>query len=191
MSQQIHQPEYGGRRASRYGRQRGGEYVGRTTRGRTGGIGERTSRGESSSRGERATGSRGERTVRGGRGTRAGMMDFESGLTSDMRLALHDFVKAATVSEWCADLCLDHGQEMSECVRLCEDVADLATLNVKFISRDSPFGIEIAKTFAYAAEEAAEECSRHPHDHCQEAARVLDRAVDSTWKLVDTFEGGY
>lgn len=117
-----------------------------------------------------------------------GEMDFESALTSDMRLSLHDFVQAATVCEWCADRCLDHGPEMRECVRLCRDVASLASLNVAFLARDSPFGLAVAETFARAAAECADECARHPHAHCQECARVLDRAIDSTWRLIDAFE---
>lgn len=38
---------------------------------------------------------------------------FEDTLTREMRVALHDFVKATTVCNWCADHCL--GPEMEEC----------------------------------------------------------------------------
>lgn len=114
--------------------------------------------------------------------------EFESSLTSDMRLALHDFVQAATVCEWCADRCITEGPEMAECIRLCRDVADLALQNVQFMARDSPFGPEIAETFAIAAEECADECARHSQPHCQECANELRRAVDSTWRMLESFE---
>lgn len=109
---------------------------------------------------------------------------FEDTLTSEMRVALHDFVQTATVCNWCADECLGM-QEMEECARLCRDVADLASLNVAFISRDSVFGFELAETFVHAAEECEQVCSQHPHEHCQECAATLRRAIDSTWKMLD------
>jgi len=114
--------------------------------------------------------------------------DLRDALPGEMRLTLHDFVQAATVCEWCGDECLEEGPEMAECVRLCRDVADLAIQNVRFMTRGSVFGPDVAETFAYAAEECARECARHPHDHCQECASVLDRAVDSTWDMLDSLQ---
>ncbi len=34
--------------------------------------------------------------------------------------------------EWCAEKCPDEGVDMSRCIRLCRDVADLASDNVRF-----------------------------------------------------------
>jgi hypothetical protein len=126
-------------------------------------------------------------------GQRVGAMDeqgglrFEDTLNSETRVALEDFEKAARLCERCADECLgDAGME--QCARLCRDVADLATLNAQFISRDSLFGADIAETFAYAAEECEQECSQYPHEHCQECASVLRRATDSTWAMLNSFE---
>lgn len=110
-------------------------------------------------------------------------------LTDDMRLVLHDSVQAKNVCEWCADECIrEASPEMVECVRLCRDVADLAELNATFIARGSAFGPEIAEAFAIAAEECARECSRHEHSHCRECARVLERAVDSTWSMLGVLD---
>jgi hypothetical protein len=112
---------------------------------------------------------------------------FEDTLTRDMRVALHDFVEAMTVCNWCVDHCRGH-MEMEECARLCQDVADLAALNVQFLARDSTFGVDVAETFAYAAEECEQVCAQHPDPHCQECASVLRRAIDSTWAMLDSFE---
>jgi hypothetical protein len=114
---------------------------------------------------------------------------FEDKLNDQMRLALDDFYEAAKVTEWCADQCIDLGPEMADCIRLCRDVADLATLNIKFMSRDSAYGADLAETFAIVAEDCATECAQHSHDHCQECASVLSRAVDSTYKMLDSFAG--
>jgi hypothetical protein len=125
-----------------------------------------------------------------GRGTTSQVTSFEDVLTDEMRLALHDAVQAANVCEWCADECIGEGSpHMSECIRLCRDVADLASLNVTFLSRGSLVGPEVAEAFAIAAEECARECARHSHSHCQECASTLQRAADTTWKLLSAMEG--
>jgi hypothetical protein len=119
-----------------------------------------------------------------------GGRSLEDSISDEMRIALHDFVQAANVTEWCADQCIDEGPQMAECIRLCRDVADLASLNVKLLSRDSIFGPEAAEVFALAAQECAQECARHSHKHCQECAEVLERASRSTRKMLSSFEGG-
>ena len=125
-------------------------------------------------------------------GGQGGPMDMklEEGLTEEMRVVLHDLVQSATATEWCAERCIDEGPQMAECIRLCRDVGDLATLNVQFISRDSVFGPEAIEVFANAAEACAQECARHGHRHCQECAEVLSRAVQSTRKMLASFGGG-
>ncbi|WP_232687875.1 four-helix bundle copper-binding protein [Halobacterium zhouii] len=131
--------------------------------------------------------------MQGGRmeqGTSTQPRTLEDDLTEGMRITLYDATEAANTSEWCADECISEGSpEMSECIRLCRDVADLASLTARFISRGSLFGPDIAETFAVAAEECARECSRHSHAHCQETAYVLQRAADSTWALLDEMAG--
>lgn len=114
-----------------------------------------------------------------------GRLDFEDTLTLEMRVALHDIVEAATICNYCADACLGN-MEMEECARLCRDVADLASLSVQFLSRDSIFGVDVAESFAYAAEECERVCTQYPHDHCQECASALRRATDSTWAMLDS-----
>jgi hypothetical protein len=115
-------------------------------------------------------------------------IQFEDRLNNEMRVALHDFVEAATICNWCADECLGDAQ-MERCARLCRDVGDLAALNIQFMSRDSVFGPDLAETFAYAAEECRQECAQHQDDHCQECASVLGRAVESTWAMLDSLHG--
>lgn len=126
-----------------------------------------------------------------GQPTGAGLnLTLEEGISDEMRVALHDFVQSANVCEWCAERCIDEGPEMAECVRLCRDVADLATLNVKFLARDSVFGPQVAEAFVTAAEACAQECAQHRHKHCQECAEVLPRAARSVRKMLASFETG-
>lgn len=112
-------------------------------------------------------------------------MQFEYTLTRDMRVALHDFVEASTVCNWCADECLG---DMEECARVCRDVADLAALNAQFLARDSVFGADLAETFAYAAEECVDVCSQFSEPHCRECVSALRRAIDSTWAMLESLQ---
>jgi len=113
-------------------------------------------------------------------------MQLDQALTPEMEAALDAAHQALEVCEWCAERCIDHGPEMSECVRRCRDVAELAALHAKFIARDSVFGPDVATTFVAAAQECARECSTHAEPHCQECAQVLSQAVQATQAMLSS-----
>ena len=117
-----------------------------------------------------------------------GNLKLEEAINDEMRVALHDFVQSATAAAWCADQCIDEGPHMAECIRLCRDVANLATLNIQLLSRDSGFGPEAAEIFVLAAEACAQECAQHEPRHCQECAEELDRAARSTRKMLGSLD---
>lgn len=113
---------------------------------------------------------------------------LEQSLLPEMQQALQQFFEAAKVCEWCADRCAEEGQGMAECIRLCRDVADIASLNARFIARDSAAGPELAEVFTRFAQECARECARHPHGHCQDCARVLGQAVQSVQQMLQSLQ---
>jgi hypothetical protein len=126
-----------------------------------------------------------------GQQTRQGQQmeaSLEQAVPQEMLQALQQFNQAAKVCEWCADRCTGEGQEMAECLRLCRDVADVASLNARFIARDSSFGPDLAQLFISVAEECARECSQHSHGHCQDCARVLRQASQSTQRLLQSLQ---
>jgi len=112
---------------------------------------------------------------------------FDEDLTSELRVALHDFEEVTRTARWCVDKMIDHGPEMSSCIRVCQDLADLAHLNVDMITRDSIYGLEAALLFAAVAEDGLQVIEQHRMPHCQETADSVRRALDSTWQLVETF----
>jgi hypothetical protein len=109
---------------------------------------------------------------------------IEQSLPREMQAALEQFQNAATVCEWCAERCVGEGPMMAECLRLCRDVADIASLNARFVARDSPYGPELAEHFIRIAEACARECAQHQHPHCQDCARLLRDAVRTTEGLL-------
>ena len=97
----------------------------------------------------------------------------------DVQECIDNCLEAAQVCEWCADACAGEGEEMARCIRLCRDVADLATLHARFMARDSGYHTDLAAICADACEACAEECESHDHDHCQLCAEVLPKCVES------------
>ena len=96
-----------------------------------------------------------------------------------MQECIDNCLEAAQVCEWCADACVDEGEEMARCIRLCRDVADIATLPARWMARDSGSHRELAAVCADLCEECAKECAQHDHDHCQACAEILPDCAES------------
>lgn len=101
----------------------------------------------------------------------------ELDVSDEMKECIDNCWDATQACEWCADACLDEEMDMSRCIRLCRDVADLASMHARFMARSSNYHKQLAEDVADAAEECAEECSRH--DHCQVCADVLEECAES------------
>lgn len=81
---------------------------------------------------------------------------------------------AAQACEWCADECIQMGdEEMARCIELCRDVADLTTNHARFMVRQSDYSSDLAETCADACEDCADECEQFDSEHCQVCADVL------------------
>jgi len=109
---------------------------------------------------------------------------LDEGLTYEMQTALEATQRAEAACEWCAERCIDLGPEMATCLRLCRDVADLASLSTKAIARDSAHAPAIAEAFVAAAQACAQECRRHQHRHCQSCTEELSRAIGATQQML-------
>ncbi|MFC4246194.1 four-helix bundle copper-binding protein [Natribaculum luteum] len=97
----------------------------------------------------------------------------------EIERCIDDCFEAAQACEWCADECAGEGEEMARCIRLCRDVADLATMHARFMARNSNYSTQLAEACAGACEECAEECARHDHEHCQVCADVVRDCAES------------
>lgn len=104
-------------------------------------------------------------------------------LDDDARECLDNCLESAQVCEWCADECAAEDEPMTECIRLCRDVADIATLHARLMARDSAYSADLAAVCADACEACAEECAQHDHDHCQACADVLRDCVESCRRM--------
>ena len=96
-----------------------------------------------------------------------------------MEECIDNCFEAAQACEWCADECADLDDDMAGCIRLCRDVADVATLHARLMARDSAVESDLARTCAELCEECADECAAHDHDHCRTCADVLRECAES------------
>ncbi|WP_224449591.1 four-helix bundle copper-binding protein [Haloprofundus salilacus] len=102
-----------------------------------------------------------------------------SHLSDEQRDCIDNCFEATQVCEWCADECIDEGEGMERCIRLCRDVADVASMHARFMARNSNYSTHLAEVCAGACEECAEECEQHDHEHCQVCADVLRDCAES------------
>lgn len=100
-------------------------------------------------------------------------------LSDEQRDCIENCFEAAEVCEWCADECIDEGEGMERCIRLCRDVADVAAMHARFMARNSGYSSDLAEVCADLCEECADECSQHDHDHCQVCADVLQECAET------------
>lgn len=83
-------------------------------------------------------------------------------------------LNCAMACERCAAACLqeDDVKDMTECIALDRDCADICFLAARLLKRDSV----VARQYLLLCEEicrmCAEECSKHEHDHCKQCAEA-------------------
>jgi len=83
-------------------------------------------------------------------------------------------LNCAMACEYCATACLkeEDVKNMTDCIALDRDCADVCILAAKLLKRDS----SIAKQYLLLCEEicrmCADECSKHEHDHCRQCVEA-------------------
>lgn len=95
--------------------------------------------------------------------------------------------EAAQACEWCATECVRTGNdEMTRCIQLCRDVADVTTLHARMMARDSEYEAALASTCADLCEVCADECEQFDADHCQTCAETLRECAQSCRDMAST-----
>lgn len=87
------------------------------------------------------------------------------------------------VTERCVTECAFE-EDKGECIRLCRDAADIASLLAQLLARESPRSATVAEACADVCEAAAEECREHEEDqHCWACVEPLEECADACREL--------
>lgn len=92
--------------------------------------------------------------------------------------------------EYCAHACLQEKEvnNMSRCIALDHDCADICTLAARLLSRRSDIGMQYLLICEEICRSCADECSKHDHDHCKrcaEACRNCAEACHANHQLIN------
>ncbi|GAC1597034.1 MAG: four-helix bundle copper-binding protein [Hymenobacter sp.] len=89
--------------------------------------------------------------------------------------------RGAAACARCADACLDEQDVtmMVPCIRLDRDCADICRLTAAFIARGSDHAPHVLRECLEVCQKCYAECSKHPHDHCQQCAAACQACVDA------------
>ncbi len=101
-----------------------------------------------------------------------------------------DCVKAA---EECATACINmgdtdsKGHDMTACIKLTRDVADIAGLCGRLCARDSQFMKSYMRVCAEACDACATECEKHADhmDHCKACAEACRKCADECRSMMN------
>ncbi len=94
-------------------------------------------------------------------------------MTQHAEACLEACVSCIEAFNTCFSRCLKEQahHDLSGCIRLDRECADICELAVKAMQTDSPFMKQICALCADVCEACGTECQKHDHDHCQACAK--------------------
>ena len=93
--------------------------------------------------------------------------------------------RCVTTCEHCAAACLSegHADHMAACIRLDRDCADMCSLAVSLMSRDSHFAHELCRLCAEVCDACGTECARHEAEHCRRCAEDCHHCAEECRRM--------
>ena len=102
--------------------------------------------------------------------------DVQGHVNQPLGDAVHHAMYCAKMALSCADACAAENMDMSQCIRLCLDVADICEAATRVGLRRTGSNPEILRETlelcARACDACATECERHDHEHCKLCAQM-------------------
>lgn len=94
-------------------------------------------------------------------------------------------IQCAEACEQCAASCLQEPDvaSMTNCIRLDRDCAALCWLAAGFMSRASPFAVDVCRACAVACDACADECETHAAEHCRNCAEACRRCEEECRRM--------
>lgn len=90
--------------------------------------------------------------------------------------AVYTLLECAQICQVCADACLYEDDDMTDCIQRDLDCAEICRTTATILSRPGRRShatlVALLDACTVACRACAEECERHPHDHCRRCAEV-------------------
>ena len=85
----------------------------------------------------------------------------------------------------CYDACLteEHSMDMSKCIRLDRECADICAFAAQAMSHNSSYAKQLCRLCAEVCEACGNECKQHEHDHCQRCAEACFACAEACRKM--------
>jgi hypothetical protein len=94
----------------------------------------------------------------------------------------------AAACDHCASACLKEPQvaNMTRCIELDVDCAQVCRLATAYMARGSEFAAEFCELCAQICEACGKECAKHPMAHCQDCAKACRRCAEECRRMAST-----
>src|SRR5262249_22876571 len=92
----------------------------------------------------------------------------------------------AAACEECASSCLREGDLnfLARCVALDMDCAAVCRLVAGYVARESAFAEAVCQLCPSICLTCAEECGKHPHEHCPQCEAARGRCADACRRMM-------
>lgn len=100
---------------------------------------------------------------------------------------IHTLNECVIACETCAAACLEEEnvKKMSNCIKLDRDCADICSLGVQLLARNSGLSESYIGLCADICSKCAEECEKHEHDHCRICAEACRKCEETCKSYLD------
>ncbi len=93
---------------------------------------------------------------------------------------INDIKHCINTCEYCAHACLNEEDvaSLTGCIKITRDCADICTLTLKYLARESKFTDSLVELCANVCAACASECEKHDHEHCKDCAEVCSECKE-------------
>lgn len=89
--------------------------------------------------------------------------------------------ECVAMCNYCLNACLEEKDVhmMVRCIKLDKDCAEICETTLSFITSASAFTRDILQLCAAICKACAQECGKHPYQHCQDCANTCKKCADA------------
>lgn len=86
----------------------------------------------------------------------------------------------------CMNACLEeeHVKMMTECIRLDNECSIICSATLELVHENSHFMKDMLDLCAKTCKACADECGKHPQEHCQDCAKICNACAEACRKFI-------